>query len=39
MREHRESKRELRPIERTGRFPDHYGVEATVTTSDICKEP
>ena len=38
MREHRESERELRPIEGTGRFPDHHGIEATVSGRDISEE-
>jgi hypothetical protein len=38
VREHRESERELRPVERTGGFPDYYGIEATVTRRDIYKE-
>jgi hypothetical protein len=38
VREHRESERELRPVERAGGFPDHYGIEAAVTSGDIGKE-
>ncbi|SKT17860.1 Uncharacterised protein [Mycobacteroides abscessus subsp. abscessus] len=38
MREHRESERKLRSVERASRFPDHHGIEATVTRSDICKQ-
>jgi hypothetical protein len=38
VREHRESERELRPVERTGGFAYHYGIETTVTRGDIGKE-
>src|SRR5271155_5352598 len=38
VREHRESERELRPVERTGRFPDHDSIEAAITRRDICKK-
>ncbi|ORV03588.1 hypothetical protein AWB93_02105 [Mycobacterium bohemicum] len=38
VREDREGERELRPVERTGGFPDHYSIKATVPTSDISKE-
>lgn len=38
VREDREGERELRPVERTGGFPDHYGIKVTVPTSDITKE-
>jgi hypothetical protein len=36
--EHGESERELRPVKRTGGFPDYYGIEATVTGGDVKKE-
>ncbi|KLI07788.1 hypothetical protein BA059_23535 [Mycolicibacterium sp. (ex Dasyatis americana)] len=38
VREDREGERELRPVERTGGFPNHYGIKATVPTSDISKQ-
>lgn len=31
VRQHRESERELRPVERTRGFPDYHGIEVTVT--------
>jgi hypothetical protein len=38
VRKHRESERELRPVERTSGFPNYYGIEVTVTGGDIHKE-
>ena len=39
VREHREGERELRPVERASRFADHDGIEATVATGHIGKQP
>lgn len=38
VRQHRESERELRPIERAGGLPDHDSIKATATRRDVIKQ-
>ena len=38
MRKHRERERELRTVERAGRFPNHHRIELTVPRTDINKQ-
>ena len=35
VREHRESERELRPVERASGLADHHCIEATIPAGDI----
>ena len=39
VREHREGERELRSVERTSGLADHDGIEATIATGHIGKQP